>query len=199
MGARWQRTRETFRHGNLPEALVDAALERLEAGGATSLSLRELARDAGVNHRAVYRHFPDKLALLRRVAEVGWKRMARRMKKESAGRKPGEDTLVAAGVGFFLFAREYPNLFHLMAAPRINTEGAYPALDEAILDALSLFMRGIIDTGAAPKTARVRAVVFAAALQGVTTQILHGRLRVSPRKAAGFVAETCRMLVKGLR
>ena len=64
--------RDTFRHGNLPDALVDAALERLEAEGVESISLRELARDAGVNHRAVYRHFPDKLSLLARVAERGW-------------------------------------------------------------------------------------------------------------------------------
>jgi len=37
--------RDTFRHGNLPEALVKAALDRLEAEGVESLSLRELARD----------------------------------------------------------------------------------------------------------------------------------------------------------
>jgi AcrR family transcriptional regulator len=47
-----------LRHGNLPEALVDAALSRLEADGVRSISLRDLASDAGVNHRAVYRHFP---------------------------------------------------------------------------------------------------------------------------------------------
>ena len=78
--------RDTFRHGNLPEALVNAALERLEAEGVESISLRELARDAGVNHRAVYRHFPDKLSLLALVAETGWKRLGRRLKKSTAGK-----------------------------------------------------------------------------------------------------------------
>jgi AcrR family transcriptional regulator len=67
----WQETRATFRHGNLPEALLEAALSRVEAEGAELLSLRELARDIGVNHRAVYRHFPDKLSLVARVAEEG--------------------------------------------------------------------------------------------------------------------------------
>ena len=71
MSGKVPKKRDTFRHGNLPEALVDAALARLEADGIESISLRELAADAGVNHRAVYRHFPDKLSLLARIAEHG--------------------------------------------------------------------------------------------------------------------------------
>src|SRR6266853_2800620 len=77
--------RDTLRHGNLPEALVNAALKRLEADGVESISLRELARDAGVNHRAVYRHFPDKLSLSARVAEEGWRRMAHQMEEQVIG------------------------------------------------------------------------------------------------------------------
>ena len=76
MARKSQPKRDTFRHGNLPEALVDAALLRLEAEGVESISLRDLARDAGVNHRAVYRHFPDKLSLLRwsrNAAGSGWR------------------------------------------------------------------------------------------------------------------------------
>src|SRR6478609_3597060 len=78
----WRQTRKTFRHGNLAEALVAAALTRLEADGTEALSLRKLARDAGVNHRAVYRHFPDKLALLARVAEEGWRLLDRRVRQQ---------------------------------------------------------------------------------------------------------------------
>src|SRR5436309_15513948 len=99
--------RDTFRHGNLPEALVNAALERLEAEGVEAISLRDLARDAGVNHRAVYRHFPDKLALLARVAERGWQQLALRLKKATAGQAPGEPALVAAGIAFLQCARDY--------------------------------------------------------------------------------------------
>src|ERR1700676_5085578 len=115
--------RDTFRHGNLPEALVDAALARLESEGVESISLRDLARDAGVNHRAVYRHFPDKLSLLAVVAETGWQRLGQRLQKSTAGMAPGEPGLIAGGVGFYLFARDFPNLSHLMAGARINTEG----------------------------------------------------------------------------
>lgn len=195
----WQQTRSTFRHGNLPEALIKAALARLETDGAEALSLREIARDVGVNHRAVYRHFPDKLSLLARVAEEGWRRLGDRVRRQIAGKNHGEDALVAGGVALFTFAREHPNLFYLMAGPRINVDGRYAALDKAIVEGLQLFMRGFLDAGTDPKVARLRTAVFAAALQGVTAQVLHRRFRLSPKKAKSEIAAICRMLINGLR
>jgi AcrR family transcriptional regulator len=199
MARKSQPKRDTFRHGNLPEALVDAALARLEAEGVESISLRDLARDAGVNHRAVYRHFPDKLSLLALVAETGWKRLGQRLKKSTAGKAPGEPALIAGGVGFYLFARDFPNLFHLMAGARINTEGKFPELEAAIMDALQIFAVGFAGTGMAPNIVLDRTAVFVAALQGVVTQILHERLHVAPAKARAFVTDVCKMLIKGMR
>src|SRR5437868_4179996 len=199
MTARPPRQRDTFRHGNLPEALLDAALVRLEADGAESISLRELASDAGVNHRAVYRHFPDKLSLLARVAERGWQQLAQRLKKSAARKAPGEPALVAASVEFFLFARDHANLFHLMGGARINTEGGFPDLEAAIIDALQVFAVGFAGTGMAPDIVIERTAIFVAALQGVVTQILHRRLHVAPAKAKSFVTDICRMLIKGIR
>ena len=199
MTTAWQKTRKTFRHGRLSLALVEAAVARLETDGAEALSLRDLARDAGVNHRAVYRHFPDKLSLLARVAEEGWRRLERRVKQHSAGRSSGEQRLVAAGIGFFLFARDHPNLFALMAGPRINVKGAFPGLEAAMTDTMAMFRDPFIDSGLEPELARVRTAVFMSALQGVTTQILHGRLHVSRAKAKSFIADVCRRLFEGLR
>ena len=199
MARKSQPKRDTFRHGNLPEALVDAALARLEAEGVESISLRDLARDAGVNHRAVYRHFPDKLSLLALVAETGWKRLGQRLNKSTAGKAPGEPALIAGGVGFYLFARDFPNLFHLMAGARINTEGKFPDLEAAIMDALQIFAVGFAGTGMAPNIVLDRTAVFVAALQGVVTQILHERLHVAPGKARAFVTDVCKMLIKGMR
>ena len=199
MTAGWQKKRKTFRHGNLAEALVEAAVTRLEAEGAEALSLRELARDAGVNHRAVYRHFPDKLSLLARVAEEGWRRMERRVKQQAAGKPDGEQMLIEAGIGFFLFARDNPNLFALMAGRRLNLKGAFPSLEVAMNETMTMFRRPFIDSGMDAKRALVRAALFVSALQGVTAQILHGRLHVPRAKARDFVARTCYMLFKGLR
>ena len=199
MAAGWRKTRRTFRHGRLAQALVEAAIARLEADGVEALSLRELARDAGVNHRAVYRHFPDKLSLLARVAEEGWRRLERRVKQQSKGKPSGEQKLVAAGVGFFSFAHDHPNMFALMAGPRLNVKGAFPGLEAAMADTMVMFRNPFVDSGLEPELARVRAAVFISALQGVTTQILHGRLRVSRVKAKDFIADTCRRLFEGLR
>ena len=112
MPARWRKSRKTFRHGHLAEALIQAAIVRLESDGADALSLRELAHDAGVNHRAIYRYFPDKLSLLARVAEDGWRRMERRVQQQAAGKPTGEQLLAAAGVGLFLFARPHGRASH---------------------------------------------------------------------------------------
>ena len=199
MAAKGQKTRKTFRHGNLAEALVDAAVARLEADGAEALSLRELARDAGVNHRAVYRHFPDKLSLVAQVAEEGWRRMERRVRQQIAGKPAGEQMLVAAGIGFFLFARDNPNLFGLMAGPRVNLKGAFPGLEAAMAKTMAMFCKPFIDSGLKPELALVRTALFMSALQGITAQILHGRLYVSRVKARDFVANTCKMLFEGLR
>lgn len=191
--------RATFRHGNLPEALINAALLRLEADGEESISLRDLAADAGVNHRAVYRHFPDRLSLLARVAERGWRELGQHLKKSTAGQPPGEPALIAASVAFFLTARGCPNLFHLMGGARINVEGEYPDLEAAIVDALQVFAVGFAGTGMAPDIVIERTALYIAALQGVVAQILHKRLKVAPPKAKAFIADTARMLIKGIR
>jgi AcrR family transcriptional regulator len=193
-----QPKRETFRHGNLPEALIEAAMLRLEADGEEAISLRDLARDAGVNHRAVYRHFPDKLSLLAHVAERGWQQLAQQLRKATAGKAPGEPTLIAASVGFLQFARDFPNMFHLMGGARINLEGEFPALEAAVIDALQVFAVGFAGTGMAPDIVIGRTAIFVAALQGIITQILHKRLKVAPAKQKAFMSDTCRMLIKGL-
>jgi AcrR family transcriptional regulator len=198
MAAKSPPKRETFRHGNLPEALIEAALDRLEAEGVEAISLRDLARDVGVNHRAVYRHFPDKLALLAVVAERGWQRLGQRLKKATASKTSGEPALVAASVAFFQFAREFPSLFQMMGGARVNLGGEFPTLEAAIMDALRVFAVGFAGTGMAPGIVVERTAIFVAALQGIVTQILHRRLKVAPAKARSYIADSCRMLIKGL-
>lgn len=190
--------RETFRHGNLPEALVDAAMSRLEADGVEAISLRELAKDAGVNHRAVYRHFPDKLSLLARVAEHGWQQLGLQATKSTAGKPAGEEALLAASLGLLHFARERPNLYHLMAGERLNMGGKFPKLEATMHKALQVFAVGFAGTGMAPDIVVERTAIYVAALQGVVTQILHQRLRVAPARINAFLADICRMLIKGI-
>jgi AcrR family transcriptional regulator len=62
-----------YHHGSLRDALLDAALVRLQADGVAKLSLRALAADVGVSPTAVYRHFEDKSALLATIASDGFR------------------------------------------------------------------------------------------------------------------------------
>ena len=57
-------TARPYHHGNLRQALLDAAERTVRERGVEALSLRELAREVGVSHGAPRRHFPDRQALL---------------------------------------------------------------------------------------------------------------------------------------
>ena len=106
--------------------------------------------------------------------------------------------MIAAGVGLFQFARDFPNLFHLMGGTRINAEEQFPDLETAISDALKVFAAGFAAAGMAPGIVIERTAVFVAALQGVITQILHHRLKVAPAKSQAFITNISRMLIKGV-
>ena len=66
-------SKATYHHGDLRAALVRAAMELLEEGGEADLSLRAVARRAGVSAAAPYRHYADREALVSAVDEVGFK------------------------------------------------------------------------------------------------------------------------------
>src|ERR1700742_1157852 len=61
-----------YHHGDLRRALIDAATRLLETEGPSALSLRAVAREAGVSPAAPYHHFKDKGELLAAVAQQGW-------------------------------------------------------------------------------------------------------------------------------
>src|SRR5246127_4688838 len=73
-----------YHHGDLPRAVVAAALEILSETQSHEFSLRELARRAGVSHNAPYKHFADKRELLAAVSAAGFEALAKRMAAEMA-------------------------------------------------------------------------------------------------------------------
>ncbi|MEA9985862.1 MULTISPECIES: TetR/AcrR family transcriptional regulator [Subtercola] len=91
--------RATYRHGDLREALVAAGLQMAEAGGPAAVVLREATRRAGVTPNAAYRHFADRDALLRAVADAAQGLAADRMEQAvaAAARVAGPAADVVAG------------------------------------------------------------------------------------------------------
>ncbi|MGA0608075.1 TetR/AcrR family transcriptional regulator [Phenylobacterium sp. VNQ135] len=102
-----------YHHGDLGRALVDAARRLLEAEGPSALSLRAVAREAGVSPAAPYHHFKDKAELLDAVAHEGWEILNARM-AEAKAREQGRQQLTALGLAYVCFAREHPALYRVM-------------------------------------------------------------------------------------
>ncbi|KQU53098.1 hypothetical protein ASG67_09675 [Sphingomonas sp. Leaf339] len=106
---------------DLRERLIDCAAAMVESGD-TDISLRGVARAAGVSAMAPYRHFPDKAALIGAVASSGFGmlRQALELADRSAADKDG--ALIAQGVAYVAFAGDHSALFRLMFAnPSIAT------------------------------------------------------------------------------
>ncbi len=107
-------SRPSYHHGDLASAIVVAALRRIRERGSASFSLREAARDVGVDPSAVYRHFADKDALLAAVAREGFARMAREIERALETVADPAARLRVAGLAYVTFASKNPDEFRLM-------------------------------------------------------------------------------------
>ncbi|HXQ14636.1 MAG TPA: TetR/AcrR family transcriptional regulator [Caulobacteraceae bacterium] len=103
-----------YHHGDLSRALVDAARRILEAEGAQALSLRAVAREAGVSPAAPYHHFKDKTELLEAVAHGGWEMLSDAIFEARRNSADPRDAIANIGIGYVRFARENPALYRLM-------------------------------------------------------------------------------------
>ena len=103
-----------YHHGDLRRALIDAASRLLEAEGPSALSLRAVAREAGVSPAAPYHHFKDKGELLEAVAHEGWELLDKALGKAKAEAPSADLALNELGVAYVCFARENPALYRVM-------------------------------------------------------------------------------------
>jgi AcrR family transcriptional regulator len=108
----------SYHHGDLRDALVRAGRTILEKDGLAALSLRRVARSAGVSTAAPYHHFPDKQALLNAIATQGFDALTSAMETRMAEETDPNARLDASGVGYVAFAVENPALFRLMFGAR---------------------------------------------------------------------------------
>jgi len=106
---------QTYHHGDLRSALLDAATARIENQGIEGLSLRKLADDVGVSRSALYHHFRDKNALLNAVAANGFANWIA-MTSESGGDEsvPAPVRMRQFVYGYVHWAVEHPQLYDLM-------------------------------------------------------------------------------------
>jgi AcrR family transcriptional regulator len=162
----------TYHHGDLRAALVRAAIELLEESGETELSLRAVARRAGVSPAAPYRHYADREALVSAVAAVGYGELAERL--AAAHPSPSTpDELASVAVAYVLFALERPTLFRIMFGEPCDRDS-----DErvAATAAVALYVHGIVERTFPRADAEALATAIWALVHGLAFLHLDGKL-----------------------
>jgi len=109
-------SKKAYHHGDLRKALIETGLGLLRRRTADDLSLREVARAVGVSATAVYRHFPDKGALMAALAAEGLARLAAAQHAASDAAGGGVAGFSATGAAYVRFALANPALFRLIFA-----------------------------------------------------------------------------------
>ena len=105
---------ESYHHGNLREVLIEAAFRLVDAQGPDAVSMRALAREAGVSSAAPFRHFSDKRVLLDAVAERAVGELKRKLDEATAQCVDALTQFRAMTVAYVRFAAEHPTLFDLI-------------------------------------------------------------------------------------
>lgn len=172
--------------------------------GASALSLRALAREIGVTHAAIYRHFPDRRAVLAALATDALLVLAQRQRAIlTRGRDPVA-TVVRLGVDYLHFALEDPPRFRLAFSSEFSSKQAYPTLraaaDAAEASAVDAVQR-VAAQGLLPAAAvRDRAVALWALVHGTAVLTLDGLLSEGALSVEqGHVAAVERMLRDAIR
>lgn len=174
MNASPSKPRGSYHHGNLREALLEAAEELLREEGPQGLKLRAIARRAGVSHTAANPHFGGLCGLVSELAAVGFRRLHLSLQ-----------TAETRARGYVNFALEQPHLFSLMFRTNLP-DFEHPALREAADITARDLRRANTDCGEDQSLGfddAVRMTVAWSAVHGLSSLIIDGRLD-------GIVAQT---------
>ncbi|MCK6576731.1 MAG: TetR/AcrR family transcriptional regulator [Anaerolineae bacterium] len=117
---------DQYHHGDLKNALIQAGIEILSKEGVQALSLRSVARRAGVSHAAPYAHFADKEALIAAIAAEGYRKLYAKL---TAAQQASGDPLVRlhqTAFAYLQFALDEPDHFRITFAGVVEAERDYP-------------------------------------------------------------------------
>jgi len=189
------RSQGSYHHGNLSDALVQAALELVEAEEVSKLSLRAVARHAGVSPAAPYRHFESREALLAFISTQGFHMRTEAM-QEALAQCEDEPRLRLLEVGnaFVLFAHHHPAHYAVMTSPDLHDDTAYPELAAAGVTSMKILLDAIEACAVAGDlTGDVRVLAAAAwsGVHGLASLLASGHIH-----RLGLEAETTEDLIR---
>ncbi len=168
--------RHTYHHGDLRRAVLDAAVEVITADGPSAISLRDLARRAGVSHTAPAHHFGDKAGLLTAIAVEGNEILAAALSDALEWQSPRR-ALLEFGVRYVEFADAHPAHFEVMYRPDLYHRDD-PTLLRARRRTAELLRAGVAARpGASPGDTVLGAVAAWSTAHGFATLWRTGNLR----------------------
>jgi AcrR family transcriptional regulator len=173
-------TERPFHHGNLRRVLLDRAESVLRDRGLDALSLRELAREAGVSHGAPRSHFVDRAALLDALAVRGFERLAESVEAAAAAHEDPTESLRALGRVQLDFSVREGALADLMFAAKGASDGASPAVavaaERMFIASSGIIARSMEALRGAPVDVLRTTLLMASTTQGIASLVTSGRV-----------------------
>jgi AcrR family transcriptional regulator len=120
-----------YHHGDLRNGLLEAARAILEEQSLGALTLRAVARRAGVSHAAPYRHFPNHEALLVELSVEGFAELKNYISQSAQAGGPEDERIADIGAAYMRFVATRPALARLMFGSQLPHREKFPALGEA--------------------------------------------------------------------
>ncbi len=119
-------TRTTYHHGSLRDSLVTACVRIIEDEGIGAVSLRRVAREAGVSPAAPYHHFADRSALIAAIAVRGAELMEQELRATVADAPTGMRALARMVEAYVHFARTHSGYVHVLLRPELFEPDKHP-------------------------------------------------------------------------
>lgn len=189
-----------YHHGNLKEALIAAAMDLLDAGGPDAVTVRAVARAAGVAHSAPINHFRDRSALLTTLANMIFADLVGAIERAFEAQATPLDKLRAFGPAVTAFALAHPNRYRLLWR-RDSLDPALQRIDEGVA-AMCEQLKALLLSRGAPQNRDIDSEVIAtwALTHGYVALRLDGNLVGGSDTVTGRVRETAivDVLVDGL-
>lgn len=191
-----------YHHGFLRQALLDAAVELLREGGVEALSLRGVARAAGVSQTAPYRHFRDRRALVAGIAQEGFAGMGIAISRAVQAGEPGLPALRRGLAAYVRFAQEHSAEYRVMFGPELARRDDLPELNETAVGVFGLLRDAIarLQQGGALGAGDpgLMSITAWATLHGLVMLSLDGQTAVTSRSLDSLTEAATELLLTGM-
>lgn len=168
-----------YHHGDLHAALVKAGLEAVRKDGVEGLSLRAVARIAGVSRTAPYAHFADKDALITAIRAEAQREFGELMQRQNLGSVEGYEPLYAMARAYVNFACEEPALFKLITGPDAPMRSTPASGAPVYVDGIAVMFSAVVKAlGGGTMTPRAMTKAFAglALARGIAQLLIDGHI-----------------------